>query len=112
MAAGQIDVEALAKRLEQLEARVRELEAGAVNSASPRAPTLAPASASAPAAAAAASAPAEELSEDVLTAISAAIAAFLGVKARIKQVRLVGREVWAQQGRASIMASHRVAGRG
>jgi methylmalonyl-CoA carboxyltransferase large subunit len=109
MAAGPIDVEALAKRLEQLEARVRELEAGAGTSVSLRAPTLAPAAATA---AAAAPAPAEELSEDVLTAISAAIAAFLGVKAQIKQVRLVGREVWAQQGRASIMASHRVAGRG
>jgi len=109
MAASQVDVEALSKRLEQLEARVRELEAGARTSASPRAAAVAPAPA---AAAAPAPAPPEELPEDVLTAISAAIAAFLGVKAQIRQVRLVGREGWAQQGRASIMASHRLAGRG
>jgi methylmalonyl-CoA carboxyltransferase large subunit len=109
MAAGQVDTEALSKRLEQLEARVRELEAGALAPASLRATAVAPASATA---AALAPAPPEELPEDVLTAISAAIAAFLGVKAQIKQVRLVGREGWAQQGRASIMASHRLAGRG
>jgi methylmalonyl-CoA carboxyltransferase large subunit len=109
MTAGRIDLEALAKRLEQLEARVRELEAGAGPPVSPGASALAPASATA---AAAAPAPAEELPEEVLTAIAAAIAAFLGVKARIRQVRLVGREGWAQQGRASIMASHRLAGRG
>jgi methylmalonyl-CoA carboxyltransferase large subunit len=106
MAADQVDVEALLQRLEHLEARVRELEAGARASASPQVKAAAPA-----AAVAAAPATPEELPEEVLTVISAAIAAFLGVKAQIRQVRLVGREVWAQQGRASIMASHQLAGR-
>ncbi|MCC7153823.1 MAG: hypothetical protein IT161_04550, partial [Bryobacterales bacterium] len=48
-----------------------------------------------------------EISEETLAVISAAIASFLGVKAKIRQIRLVGREAWAQQGRVSIMASHR-----
>jgi methylmalonyl-CoA carboxyltransferase large subunit len=109
MAAIQIDADELLKRLDQLEARVRALEAGARVPASPLATAVAPVST---AATALAPAPPEALPEDVLTVISAAIAAFLGVKAQIKQVRLVGREGWAQQGRASIMASHRLAGRG
>jgi methylmalonyl-CoA carboxyltransferase large subunit len=102
----EVDVPALLKRLEQLEMRVRTLEGGA---------SASPAIAAVAAARAAANAPApapEELSEELLTVLSAAIAAFLGVKARIRQIRLAGREGWAQQGRASIMASHRLAGRG
>ena len=109
MAASQVDTDALLKRLDQLEARVRLLEAGARVPASPLVTAVAPVYA---AATALAPVPPEALPEDVLTVISAAIAAFLGVKAQIKQVRLVGREGWAQQGRASIMASHRLAGRG
>lgn len=106
-----VNVQALLKRIEELEAHVRELHGGAQQAPAAAAATAATAAAAAPAAAPAAQEP-EELSADVLLAMSAAIAAFLGVKARIKQVRLVGREVWVQQGRASIMASHRVAGRG
>lgn len=53
-------------------------------------------------AAAAAAAPSEE---DML-AISAAVAAFLGVRARIRQVRLVHSSAWAQVGRMGTHASH------
>lgn len=49
-----------------------------------------------------------EISEEELLALSAAIAAFLGVRARIRQVRLVHSDTWAQVGRVHIQASHRV----
>ena len=38
--------------------------------------------------------------------ISAAIAAFVGKKAHIRQIRLIGSAAWAQQGRVTIQASH------
>jgi methylmalonyl-CoA carboxyltransferase large subunit len=46
------------------------------------------------------------LSEELVLVISAAIAAFLGKKAHIRQIRLIGSAVWAQQGRVTIQASH------
>lgn len=54
--------------------------------------------------------PAEEegISEEIVLAISAAVAAFLGVRARIRQIRLITSPAWAQQGRVSIQASHRL----
>jgi methylmalonyl-CoA carboxyltransferase large subunit len=51
----------------------------------------------------------EELSPEIIMVLSAAVAAFLGKKARIRQVRripTVGFNPWAQQGRATIQASH------
>ncbi len=62
-----------------------------------------------PAAAPVAEAPAE-ITEDELIAITAAIGAYLGVRAHIRQIRLVGTSAWAQQGRVSIQASHRLQG--
>jgi methylmalonyl-CoA carboxyltransferase large subunit len=56
-------------------------------------------------AAKAAAAPAP-VSEDDMIAISAAVAAFLGVRARIRQVRLVHSSAWAQVGRMGTHASH------
>jgi methylmalonyl-CoA carboxyltransferase large subunit len=56
-------------------------------------------------AALAAAAPAAPSEEDML-AISAAVAAFLGVRARIRQVRLVHSSAWAQVGRMGTHASH------
>jgi methylmalonyl-CoA carboxyltransferase large subunit len=47
-----------------------------------------------------------EITEEELIAISAALAAYLGVRIRIKQIRLLGSHAWAQQGRVSIQASH------
>ena len=52
----------------------------------------------------------EGLTEQELIAISAAIGAFLGVRAHIRQIRLVSSTAWAQQGRVSIQASHRLQG--
>lgn len=51
--------------------------------------------------------PHEDVSEEVLLVISATVAAFLGERAHVRQVRLVSSEAWAQQGRVSVMASHR-----
>jgi methylmalonyl-CoA carboxyltransferase large subunit len=45
-------------------------------------------------------------SEEEMVAISAAVAAFLGVRARIRQVRLVQSSAWAQVGRMGTHASH------
>ena len=56
-------------------------------------------------AAQAAAAPAAPSEEDML-AISAAVAAFLGVRARIRQVRRVHSSAWAQVGRMGTHASH------
>lgn len=50
----------------------------------------------------------EAISEEVLLVISAAVAAFLGERGHIKAVRLVGSARWAQEGRVSIQASHRL----
>jgi|SRR6516164_1676724 methylmalonyl-CoA carboxyltransferase large subunit len=97
----------LAATLEQLQAqmaeisrRIQMLEKGA-----PAAPAQpAPAAAAAPAPAPAA------ITEEELLAISAAIGAYLGVRAHIRQIRLVSTTAWAQQGRVSIQASHRLQG--
>jgi methylmalonyl-CoA carboxyltransferase large subunit len=50
----------------------------------------------------------EEISEEVILAISAAVAAFLGERAHVKQIRLATSGAWAQHGRVSIAASHRL----
>jgi methylmalonyl-CoA carboxyltransferase large subunit len=50
--------------------------------------------------------PAEEISEEIVLVIAAAVAAFLGKRAPIRQIRLVGSPAWAQQGRVTIQASH------
>jgi methylmalonyl-CoA carboxyltransferase 12S subunit len=47
-----------------------------------------------------------EITEEELIAVSAALAAYLGVRVRIKQIRLLSSHAWAQQGRVSIQASH------
>jgi methylmalonyl-CoA carboxyltransferase large subunit len=50
--------------------------------------------------------PAEGLSDEMVLVIGAAVAAFLGKKAPIRQIRLLGSAAWAQQGRVTIQASH------
>jgi methylmalonyl-CoA carboxyltransferase 12S subunit len=47
-------------------------------------------------------------SEETLLAISAAVAAYLGVSARIRHVRLVHSSAWAQVGRMGVHAAHRL----
>jgi methylmalonyl-CoA carboxyltransferase large subunit len=97
-------LEEIRSQLADLTARVAKLE-GPVETPAPAA-----VAAQAPAAPAPEPVPAPkpELSEDVLMAISAAIAAFLGVRVRIRQIRLISSPAWAQQGRVSIQASHRL----
>lgn len=46
------------------------------------------------------------VSEEDMIAISAAVGAFFGVRARIRQVRLVHSSAWAQVGRMGTHASH------
>lgn len=75
------------------------------------APALAPAPAAKPAPApqaAPAAPPPPEITEEELLAVSAALAAYFGVRMRIRQIRLLGSQAWAQQGRVSIQASHRL----
>ena len=48
------------------------------------------------------------ISEETLLAIAAAVSAYLGHKPKIKQIRLVRTANWAQEGRVSIQASHRI----
>jgi len=54
----------------------------------------------------AATAAAASVSDEDMLAISAAVAAFLGVRARVRQVRLVHSSAWAQVGRMGTHASH------
>lgn len=94
----------LLQRIEQLSARVAQLERvqAAAETPVPAQPVVA-----APAAPAEPPRPAEVTEEDMVF-IAAAVAAYLGVRARIRQVRLVQSSAWAQVGRATIHASHRV----
>lgn len=55
---------------------------------------------------AAAQQPAPPIDEETLIAISAAVAAYLGKRAPVRHIRLISSGAWAQQGRASIQASH------
>ncbi len=48
------------------------------------------------------------LADDLVMILSAAVAAFLGKKPHIRQIRLLGSAAWAQQGRVTVQASHRL----
>jgi methylmalonyl-CoA carboxyltransferase large subunit len=48
------------------------------------------------------------VSPDVVLAISAAVAAYLGKKAKVRQVHLADSVTWSQQGRATVMSSHAI----
>ena len=73
----------LRQELDALKGRLSALEGNALRTAAPGGP-----------------------SEEDMVAISAAVAAFLGVRAQIRQVRLVQSSAWAQVGRSGIHASH------
>ncbi len=51
---------------------------------------------------------AEGITEEEFLAVSAALAAWLGVHAHIRQIRLIRTGGWAQQGRVTIQTSHRL----
>jgi len=95
----------LRNQLAELTGRVAQLETPA---AAPPAPAPPPAAAHAPAPAAAPEPAEPEISEEELLAISAALAAYLGVRVHIRQIRLIDSRAWAQEGRVSIQASHRL----
>jgi methylmalonyl-CoA carboxyltransferase large subunit len=59
-----------------------------------------------PLAAAAEAHPEAAIADEILIVIAAAVAAYLGSRPRIRQVTLIGSTAWAQQGRATIQASH------
>jgi methylmalonyl-CoA carboxyltransferase large subunit len=92
----QTQLAALSERVEKLEST--GLVAAAVEETIPAQATPAP---EPPTAAAK-----PDIAEEELIAISAALAAYLGVRVRIKQIRLLSSHAWAQQGRVSIQASH------
>ena len=50
------------------------------------------------------------IAEEELLVISAALASYLGVRPHIRQIRLLSTTAWAQLGRVSIQASHRLQG--
>ena len=88
--------------LAELSARVRALEGAAPAAVARPAPASpAPLAAAPPAAA-------DAMNDDTLAVIAAAVAAFLGKRAHVRQVRLISSSAWAQQGRVSVQASHRL----
>jgi methylmalonyl-CoA carboxyltransferase large subunit len=103
-----VALEKLAATVEELRAQVAELQA--------RLERLEPAAAPAALEPAALTAPAPQpdrveqdaLTDELMLAISAAVAAYLGERAHIQAVRLIGTARWSQQGRVSIQASHRL----
>jgi methylmalonyl-CoA carboxyltransferase large subunit len=96
-------LDALRQDLARLTARVEALEAAvAPKPRAPEAPAKAPAPVAPPA-----TAP-EPLSEELVLVIAATVAAFLGKKPHIRQIHLLGSVPWAQQGRATIQASHAI----
>lgn len=52
--------------------------------------------------------PEEPISEEILLAISACVAAYLGERVHVRSIRVLSSPAWAQQGRVSIQASHRL----
>lgn len=104
-------------QLQTISERVERIEKGGAGEAPPETAAAA-AVAAAEAKPVAASAPtpeppapeaaAEPIPEEDLLAISAALAAYFGVRVRARQIRLISSPAWAQQGRVSIQASHRL----
>jgi methylmalonyl-CoA carboxyltransferase large subunit len=88
---------ALAERVSRLETPAAPAVAAAPAEIAREAP---PAALEAPAA--------PEIGEEELLAISAALAAYFGVRVHVRQIRLISSSAWAQQGRVSIQASHRL----
>src|SRR5579862_5529282 len=88
-------IEGLRRQVESLTDKVARLEPPAA-AAKPEPPAVV--------------ATAEGITEEEILAISAAVAAYLGFRGHIRQIRLVSSRSWAQEGRVSIQASHRLHG--
>jgi methylmalonyl-CoA carboxyltransferase large subunit len=67
-----------------------------VEGPAPEAPSQAPAAAP------------EVIPADDLLAMAAALAAYFGVRVHVRAIRLISSAAWAQQGRVTIQASHRL----
>jgi methylmalonyl-CoA carboxyltransferase 12S subunit len=94
----QVQLAALSDRMELLEAAVLKPKEKASAMPAPKpAPRPEPAKPAKP-----------EFTEEDLIAISAALGAYLGFRVHIKQIRLLSSPAWAQQGRVSIQASHKL----
>jgi methylmalonyl-CoA carboxyltransferase large subunit len=93
-------IEDLRKEMASISERLARLETGTAPAPGP------------PAAVEAAGQPKPEsapgITEEELLAISGALAAYFGVRVHIRQIRLTGSRAWAQEGRVSIQASHRL----
>ena len=100
------------QQLADLSGRLAEVERKVATAATSAAPVASAAGVEAPLSepipAPTSVAAAAGISEEEFLAISAALAAWLGVQAHIRQIRLIHSGAWAQQGRASIQASHRL----
>lgn len=94
-----VTLQALRDEVRGLAGRVAELE-GCLAAAGIRPPAVTPAMEPVPPEASAG------ITEDELLAISAAVAAYLGVRAHIRQVRLIQSTTWGQIGRLNVHASH------
>jgi methylmalonyl-CoA carboxyltransferase large subunit len=106
---GSPTVKSLAAELDELRAQIAALTgrlAELSKAAGAEAAPVAAAPAPAPAHLAPAPAAPAEISEEILIALAAAVAAYLGKRAPIRHVRLLGTTAWAQQGRVNIQASH------
>lgn len=91
----QAQLAALSERVERLEAAAPKPSAEEIAPAAPPAKEVPPPEPAQP-----------PITEEELIAISAALAAYLGVRVRIRKIRLLGSQSWAQQGRVWIQASH------
>jgi methylmalonyl-CoA carboxyltransferase large subunit len=99
-------LQAIRAELATLSERVARVEtAGSVPAAQPEAKVEAPAPAAPSEAPAAAP---EAVPADDLLAMAAALAAYFGVRVRVRAIRLISSAAWAQQGRVTIQASHRL----
>jgi methylmalonyl-CoA carboxyltransferase large subunit len=106
---GRATITELAASLEELQAQMAEISQRlAVLEKHEVRPNGATVLAGVPVAAAPVPAAPAGISEAELLAISAALGAYLGVRAHIRQIRLVSTTAWAQEGRVSIQASHRL----
>lgn len=105
------DSNRLAETLEELRAELKRLgeRVSAIEAAVAVKPPAVNPALEAPPAGAEKRAQPDGLDEELVLVISAAIAAFLGKKPHIRQIQLVGHAAWAQQGRVTIQASHRLA---
>ena len=106
LAALQAQLASLTERLDKLEARAASTLPAERAPTPAQVPAHAPEPPPAPVQAEPPAAPG--ITEEEILAVSAALAAYLGVRPRIRQIRLLGSPAWAQQGRVSIQASHQL----